>query len=525
MKPDSAEESIAGWDLSQAAMEPTTNEQLELITIADRLGSCIVSDEPGIADEKDLHNEAKLLMSLSCTIPTQDIIEMGQKTSGNDSVASSQSNSNSSYSSGSSRRSNFSFSCPSLSLENNHFQEEPSGADSSNSEESFEESSPSPAELLGRKLTMDDRDVMRLSAEAMARNVMQSYQKAIDWRLQCWMDQLSHGLDQDKLQDLVDTPQVKLLVQLSHLQEKVKVLDASTSFKLLNHRPSSEDSEEPTTKKLKKTESTDSTEDPMNLLESEYKFSVSHALVLEGNLNISTPAGHVQIDLQVPGTMEGTFLSPEEGPDQLMSVQIDLRTDILASMIEKSSRMVVRASAEALLKPEDGTAEAEAAPSSEEEMAANTDVAASPSPQGSVTSSPLHSSTTTPKRKYTDERVSGVVVVTPRDTSSPSSCGDSDGDQEERKPVLLSIPNDFKSSSAKRSLRMVTPQPSRFRNTEGMAVPFPPLDLEMTVPSKPSFEAVKPKTKTTAEEQTTEDAPSSTFPGLVQVARAMTSSG
>ena len=511
MSPDSAEGGIAGWDISQAMMEPTTNEQLELIAIAGRLGSCIVSeDEPGIANEKALRNEAKLLMSLSCKLPTQGDVELGPKAmSGSDSVASSQSNSSFSHSSGSSRRSAFSFTCPSLSLET-HVPEISMSDDNNDTSDSLKDKTPPPpAELLGRKLTMDDRDAMRLSAEAIARNVMQSYQKAMDWRLQCWMDQLSTSIEQQQqdVQELIDTPQVKLLIQLSNLQDKVKVLDASTSFKLLKHRTnttsSSQEGEEPSHKKLRLTESTDSA-DSLGLQETDYTFTLSHALMMEGNVTISTPAGRVQIDLQVPGSMEGTFHSPEEGPDQLVSVQIDLRTDILASMIEKSSRMVVRTSTEALLKPQDGQdANADA---STTEDAKTTSIPSSQEDSLPSTSSPALSSTTTPKRKFSDERVSDLVVVTPRDTSSPSTCGDSSDDQEDSKPVLLSIPDDFSSSKgAKRSLRMVTPQPSRFRNRGGLAVPFPSLDGEM-IASKPSFEAVLRKTTTQDEETETSTA-------------------
>jgi hypothetical protein len=58
--------------------------------------------------------------------------------------------------------------------------------------------------------------------------------------------------------------------------------------------------------------------------------------------------------LEVPGFIEGTFLSSESGIEDLMAVEVEIDTDILSSMVEKSCRTIVRSSIEHICK-EGGT--------------------------------------------------------------------------------------------------------------------------------------------------------------------------
>jgi hypothetical protein len=424
----------------------TSSEQLALTGFAHCLFSTAINNEPGIADKNDVHKEARLLMSLSCSSPTNIPMKSGRITPPSDA---------SSCYSTASQRDSFTFSCPSLSLENHSEGFEDTG-EVNDTEETSEKSAP--AALLGRVLKVDDKDALRLSSEAMARNIMQSYQKAIEWRMRSWVDSLSRNLvnkenilkeqnaSEESIKDLVNSGEAKLVVKLREISKKIQVLDACTSFKVLPQRVPNADEGEPTAKRQRVEEE----EEQVGLEEGEYQYHVAHLLTLEGYMNIFTPgAGHVQIDLQVPGTMKGTFLSIEDDAEQLTDVMIDLNTDILASMIEKSSRMVVRASVEALLKEEPEATE-EATEMEEEKVEFTEDT------------SPLP--TFTPKRKISAERVSGLVVITPRDTSSPSSYGDSDN---EDKLGILSIPNDFRSDQPK--LKMLTPQPSRARGVGNIA--------------------------------------------------------
>jgi hypothetical protein len=472
---------VKSWHALNKVTDGTSNEQLALIRFANLLGSSIVSDEPSIANEKDVRNEARLLMSLSCASPT-NISEESERVSPENDSSSCQTFS--STSSASVRNDSFTFTCPSLSLEN-PFREELSAIRDESNESAL------PAALLGRILKVDDRDALRLSAEAMARNVMQSCQKAMQWRIQSWVNQLSRVLvskenllqeqnaSEKEIKELLESGEAKLILQLRELEGKILVGGARTHFKILPQRLPKVETGEPASKKLRMTESSD--EEDMGLQETDYKYHVKHTLTMEVDLSISTPAGYVQIDIKVPGTVEGTFLSAEPGVEELTAFQVEINTEILASMIEKSSRIVVRSSVEALLTPE--LEEKEATPTEAETEVAENRNTASPEP------------TVTPKRKYSHERVSGFCMVTPRDTSSPSSCGDSD---REDKPVRLSIPNDF--SVVKSTLRMVSPHPS-FASSEKHGFTFTPRapgQMDMSFPSlvsptqtsKPSFKAL-----------------------------------
>ena len=162
-----------------------SNEQLTLMGMANQLGSSILSNEPGIADESDVRREAKLLMSLSCRPP--ECISDGSGRTTPESVGSSCPSVPSST-----RRNTFRFTCPSLSLENpGKVSQSLDGNADPKSKNVTSSVAPPPAKLLGRSLKVEDRDALRLSAEAMARNLMQSYQKALQWRIQAWIDSLS----------------------------------------------------------------------------------------------------------------------------------------------------------------------------------------------------------------------------------------------------------------------------------------------------------------------------------------------
>jgi hypothetical protein len=444
MDPDVLIINRSGWEQSRNVSEgslSTSNEQLALIGFAHILGSSMLNNDPGIADVNDVRKEARLLMSLACSPPTNITEESGRITP--------QSDVSSCYST-SSRRDSFSFTCPSLSLENHSqgFKEDGQGKNTEPSSETR-----TPAALLGRVLKVDDKDALRLSSEAMARNTMQSYQNALAWRIQSWANALGRVLahkekvlkqeqaSEDEIKKLLTSSEAQLILKLREIADTIQVLDASTTFKVSPQRVPKTDASEPPSKKQRVEEE----EDMTSLEEHEYQYHVAHMLTVEVFLNILTPgAGYIQIDLQVPGTMKGTFLSTESEGEQLTDVTIELNTEMLASMIEKSSRMVVRSSVEALLKEEPQKRQAE-----ETQKKAKVPTATSPV------------RTCTPKQKYSDERVSNLMVVTPRDTTSPSSFGESDIDD---KPALLSIPDNFTSGRPKKNLRMLTPQPSRARN-------------------------------------------------------------
>eukprot|EP00537_Pseudo-nitzschia_pungens_P014508 CAMPEP_0172396294 /NCGR_PEP_ID=MMETSP1061-20121228/24329_1 /TAXON_ID=37318 /ORGANISM="Pseudo-nitzschia pungens, Strain cf. pungens" /LENGTH=583 /DNA_ID=CAMNT_0013128099 /DNA_START=176 /DNA_END=1927 /DNA_ORIENTATION=- len=499
--------SSSGSSSSSAIPSPPSSELCALISFAYRLGSTVhINESTMVGNDSDVRREAKLLMSLSCSPPIQTDDEVGNSTgqfyNPNDSKSPTDGETSStttdatswtsstgritptlsvtSVSSGGSRRDTFCFTCPSLSLENTQ-----------RGESTSTDGKTIPGRMLSRTLKIDDQDAMRLSSEAMARNVIESFQKAIEWRSESWVDSLSRvlfikemelknsveGSDikneasrlQQLEQELFYSNEALLVTALREIKGKIQVLEATTAFKVLN-KVSQVDETGSALKKQRVGE-----EDRTGLEEGEYVYNVVHVLEMQCYLNISTPAGTVQIDLNVPGEIQGTFLSAEDdtSEDKLTDVAIHLNTDMMASMIEKSSRIAVRVSAETLLKGEQPNV---ITASCQEQMcAAKTpqDPQATPSTSLKNTVTPVDIAspvgTRSPKRKYTDDHnVSGLMVITPARNmaSSPSSFGESsDSDTD---PIRLQIPSNFPKATpgvvhlhAFRALRSCTPSTTK----------------------------------------------------------------
>lgn len=317
-----------------------SEEKLALLDFAYRLQACNYSSEPGIADESSTRDEAKLLMCLLSS-PLRSSPEEDWGT-----VSASESEQSMASDSSYSRRDVFSFTCPSLSLEPLRSRRRAS-----------------PATLLSRTLKVDDRDALRLSADAMARNVRESFQKAIEWRTQAWIHALSKplvrkegdlqqaGATEDEIKALLETPEARLILQLRSMSDAIQVTAAGTTFQVLDQV---EDDQEPMLKKQRVHD-----QHQANLSEEEEEeedsdcYKVAHVLMMEGTVSLLTPAGFTEITLQVPGTITGSFLSAATGYEELRSVDIALDTEILAAMVEKACRTVVRVSVEAVNKADD----------------------------------------------------------------------------------------------------------------------------------------------------------------------------
>jgi hypothetical protein len=475
---------------SQCSLPPPSpsNEQYELMNFAYRLTSIVKNNDPSIVDNVDVRREAMLLMSLS--YPSWEVIHEETATPstigsgritppGNSDAPSSSVSSTTSNSSGGSRRDLFCFTCPSLSL---GIETEGESAATTRDRETGTDNDDcvSPAALLGRTLRVGDRDAIRLSSDAMARNVIQSFQKAMQLRVQSWVTSLArvlvmkegelkrNGAPEETIEELLRSEEALLLVVLREISPKIQVLEASTAFKVMHKVPTVSDSLDAPA--LKKPRFED--EDRSGLLEGEYEYDVTHMLEMQSALKVSTPAGNIHIDLNVPGIMKGTFLSSEQNCDEeLTAVNLHLNTAMLATMIDKSSRIAVRASAEAVLTgqfPVDAHPVANDEPRNEIDATQDQeDLAEPPLPP---TSGEWAAPTTTPKRKLSDDvsPVTGIVVITPRDSSSPSSYGesDSDGDQSAGKPVRLQIPDNF---THKKNGGVIYPQPSRARDLSSLA--------------------------------------------------------
>jgi len=463
-----------------------SEEKLALMEFAYRLGSCNYPNEPGIAaDEGTTRNDAKLLMSLLVSPPRLDGGLPHRHHDDLDPISSSESEESvapSDSSSCSRRESLFSFTCPSLSLESS------SGSDSSGSTSTtsghsllrppptarrlFEDvmertktvdETPLPAKLLGRPLKVDDRDALRLSADAMARNIRQSFQKALHWRIHAWIQALSKslvrkekemrecGASEDDLKELLDTCEARLILQLREVANVLQVTATGTSFQVLGQCPAKSGGRnangEPATKKLRTEDQTSA-----GLQEGDnYQYEVAHVLQMECVVTLQTPAGFSEVTLQVPGAIEGTFLSTGTGMEELKSIVIELDTNMLAAMVEKSCRTIARASVEAITKKHDGEDN-------------NTDEESQQQKEEPV-------ATTSSELKTPPLRVTGPIftanevraaLVTPRARMSDGSRESSSGSAASPQPMLLPIPDNFderQSNHRATSPRRISPQP------------------------------------------------------------------
>jgi hypothetical protein len=337
------------------------------------------------------------------------------------------------------------------------------------------------------------------------------------------------------IMDLVYSNEALVVAALRKIKSKIHVLETSTEFKVL-HRISNADAivdvdNGPAWKRQRMMgklsgvhQYDDDDDDRTGLEEGEYIYDVIHVLEMQCSLVISTPAGNVSIDLNVPGLIKGSFLSSEDNCcEDLTDVMIQLNTDMLASMIEKSSRIAVRASAAAVLKGEYAMDEQEEQPVTVAIATTKADTTPMrnkdnlPAPKTAFNfDSPCP--TKTPKRKLSDEglTVSGLVVITPaRDSSSPSSYADSDSDGD-NKPVLLQIPDNF--TSRRPSGSVFSPQASRASESSnlGFASRLPPKKSAKS--PTPQSALVTPMKTTAPEFECREKGPD--LPTLVEVACA-----
>ena len=420
---------------SDSSNNISSMEHMELQNFAYGLGSYSVAPETDKA-EQGTRQEAELLMSL-CSSPVHfDKAEIGA-------ISSSESDFSYHSDSSSSRRETFTFVCPSFSLENSEMAlrriKHNEKVRRSTNGVSQDESSTNgdiqvPALLLKRPLKVDDRDAYRLSTEAMARNLSRSMQKALDWRMETWIHTLSlelvqkekkmieDGLPESEMRTLLRTSEAMLITNLRNLQTHLQVTGAGTGFRVLSKQ--TESKKEPCTKKRRL--SNDGTE------ETEHHYTVTHELVVDGVINLETPAGYSEVLLQIPGTIEGTFVSTGNKRDTLQSVCLDVQTEFLAAMIEKASRKLVR---ESLITTMEESSH------SEGEIAI-----AMPAPaQEAIQTTPIRRAESTP---FTPQAVR-AALITPRMSESKHH------DTHSVK-FLLPIPDDFNDSTPSR----ISPQPS-----------------------------------------------------------------
>jgi hypothetical protein len=498
-----------------STQETSTTEHKALIGFAARLGTS-VSHEDGIANEMDLRSEAQLLMNLLSSNPEPaavikesldavrpyftaepstemlpesstfnhstgaaiDDIDIAAATAAASASAAAAAaaidttNTNNNTSNTSTNSGAFSFSCPSLSLDGKSPPPLRSRLPSDSSDDSMPSlvappaPTPIPIVSMGRPLVVDDRDALRLSADSMARNILRTFQKAVKWRKQCWIDTLARplvdeerkmkaaGATQEELKELLETPVARVIASLN--QASIEVLDARTSFRVLpqrwdrhnNNKTIDDDEDDAEVQHPSKKRKIASDNDEITK-ESSTTTTTAHVLSFQTVLNLSSPAGYLQVTLDAPGVMEGKFTTINGDTTVLTGVSVQVDTRVLAAMIEKSSRIIARASAEEFMNPYPEFTDEEGA---------------------SLMMSPNPTVTTAPRRLSASDSESGEAaeptIITPRNTNSQSAYCDTELDLLEQQKPCIPLPDDLSGANHKRAiLRMVSPQPPGSSNS------------------------------------------------------------
>jgi hypothetical protein len=255
----------------------------------------------------------------------------------------------------------FSFTCPTLSLERQNTGSEQEKLQLSNSRDELH-----PAQLLGRSLKVEDRDALRLSSDAMARNIFRSFQHSLQTRVEDWISILTRqllrsekelalaGAESDKVHALLQTSEAMLISKLQNVGKCLSVTSVRTSFHVLPEKVDINDNGSPTPKR-QRVDVSDSNDEFSNLaieVQDSYSYTVYHRLKFQCIISVETPAGFGEVSIDVPGIVEGTFCSVKESCIQIVSVRVKLDTNMLAAMMDKSCRTLVRASVEAFLESE-----------------------------------------------------------------------------------------------------------------------------------------------------------------------------
>jgi hypothetical protein len=441
-------------------------EQLTLIGFASRLGTNVSFHA---LDGEDLQSNAQLLMSLMVSRDSPDRSE-------NESIdfLTAQSDPNPVTSHVDLKESTipFLFSCPSLSPDHVSSVNQPSTENAltlfelkssilnENPRSTFQ--SPTNFLTLGRPLIVEDRDALRLSSEAMARNILRTFEKSIHWRRKCWIEMLTRslvfkesemrkaGCSEKDSKCLINSPEAIVITSLD--KGKIEVLSARTSFRILPQRWNKEEGKpESFPRKRRKI---------VNYDNPKGEYSIAHTLSFQAVLNISSPAGYSQVTVEAPGVMEGKFIAASDGNPTLVGVAVEIDTRVLAAMIEKSSRIILRVSAKTIIERTPIVAQ-----SHERHLQKD----CHPKADLSLTTitSPLVKSS---KAIVTDElkvSASEPSIVTPRSESKGTAYCDSDHELMEN--VYIPVSFDERVPRQKRSfLRMVSPPPGSSSSDESV---------------------------------------------------------
>jgi hypothetical protein len=256
-----------------------------------------------------------------------------------------------------------------------------------------------PSELLARCLRIEDIDATRLSADAMARNMGQSFQRAIDWRIRNWIATLcrqlhhyettlvsshNHHLSRQHCWDLLRSTDEAHLIQClqtllrrnsssssscdsnyhhHHHQNPIMVLKATNCFRLLHEQvtvasDSDDESMFQQTSKRRRADSSHCHNDSMSInTTTTTTTTITHRLLFHCQIVLKTPVGNAEVSMEVPGTIQASLLGHLPisrllfDEKKLHSIVLNIDTNILAAMLENAARKVVRSTLTLLLKP------------------------------------------------------------------------------------------------------------------------------------------------------------------------------
>lgn len=326
-------------------------ERLSLISFTSSLGNSMTFAK----GDDDLHPEARLLMNLSCSNATDrtPILQQKSRTWPSDTktndiqsearllmnlcstrrTSANETSNGKNYAPSVKTESSFFFSCPSLSLD-----------ESSTSSKEMKGASTLPSVSLSRPLTVYDADAIHLSANAMSCNIIHTFQRAIDWRKRCWNESIVASLvaEEQKLKgcgkseeeiksSILKTPAALVFDSLD--RSRIEVKDARISFRVLPHQWSTS-IDRHISKKQKIGNGCDNT------------YTKTYVLSMKVVLNFNLASTPSEVTLDVPGTIDGFFSNYDK---ELCGIAIDIDTQVLANMVEKSTRLIVRSAVEAAM--------------------------------------------------------------------------------------------------------------------------------------------------------------------------------
>ena len=371
-----------------------TMDFIALVGFAARLGTCVNNDDTADGqDATSVRDEAMLLMSLLMGDKAEEILsDVKESRCEKRRIRGWIGRPGDDHNIG-----NFSFMFPSLSLQQDRHSDatalgsatEATGRRAPDRQDGAEDRPcPSPSQLLARVQSVQDKDLIRDSGEAMAHNVLESFGAALVWRAKTWIKSLANVLalkeqkridahktasgveveahqDEDDAEkggkgdendDLMNSKEMQIIDAIVKSSEEVSVVNIKTSFRVLSNRvshlngdaalsSSTTDREEPASKYARKEQS------PRDAGE----YELTHKLMFEATISMTSNDGvrYNGVNLQAPGHIRGTFAnkagSSTEGVETLTGVSITLDTDALALSLERQSRLVVRRAAEAAL--------------------------------------------------------------------------------------------------------------------------------------------------------------------------------